>query len=222
MAEEKIIDDEEEKKKKELAELENQQRISITSANQNFFNNEPNVDAENNQPINPSASKGNSETEQKIAVPKLPEGDFSVADKYIKISKYCEAASYWSKIMPWIFIPLAIGAMMTGLGVLSLVFVAIASVSIITIYAGSEFKDVFEDLAIKEEKGVVEKNKTNLQEYYKKCEELNIEPLSPNAKLKDKDKAKITEAQQRALDQTCQQQAAQAAKQAQQAAEQSK
>lgn len=223
MAEEKSLTDEEEKKKKELAE----QAVIITPANNHFFESKSENNVEK-QPANTPANtpvkndnKDNKEDEEKVKVPELPKADFSVSNKYIKLSKNFETVSYWSKIMPWIFIPLAIGAAMTGLGILSLVFVAIATFSIVMIHAGGELKDAFEDLAIKEEKSVVEANKSNLQEYYKQCKELNIEPLSPNVELKDSEKTKITAAQQRALDQTCQQQAAQATKQSQQA-EQSK
>lgn len=190
MAEQDLIDEEEEKKKKELEAKKAQQAISITSADKNFFNKQSSKEDEKQAP----------------KVPQLPELDLTSSKRCKTLSKYFETTSYFAKVLTWILIPLTIGAFATGLGVFASILMFLAVISIGFVYGGGELKDIFEDFAIKDEKAAVKANAPKLQEYYKKCEELNIEPLSPNKGLDKEDKNKIKDAQQRALNQTYQQQ----------------
>ena len=198
MAEQDLIKEEEEKKKKELeAQKDRQQAISITSADKNFFNNK--------QPEKENKDD-KEEQEQEPKVPDLPEPDFTSSKKCKTLSKYFETSSYFAKVLTWILVPLTIGAFATGLGIVATILMVLTVVSIGFVYGGGELKDIFEDYALKDEKAAVKANAPKLQEYYKKCEELNIEPLSPNKDLPKDDKDKIKAAQQRAIDQTYQQQ----------------
>lgn len=194
---ETVLSEEEEKKKRELQKQQaNQKAANITNADKNFF------------------EEGKSKEKE---APKLPEPDFGASDKFKNMAKQFEAASYISKPLIWILIPLTIGAFAAGLGVLATVFMTLAFASIVMMYAGGELKDICEDYAIKEEKAAVKKNEGPLKEYYQKCEELENEPKSPNLNLKN-----VKEIDKEKLRQSALYQASQQAQQPKASAEQSK
>lgn len=194
---ETVLSEEEEKKKRELQKQQaNQKAANITNADKNFF------------------EEGKSKEKE---APKLPEPDFGTSDKFKNMAKQFEAASYISKPLIWILIPLTIGAFAAGLGVLATVFMTLAFASIVMMYAGGELKDICEDYAIKEEKKAVQDNAKPLKEYYQKCAELENEPKSPNLNLKD-----VKEIDKEKLRQSALYQSSQQAQQPKASAEQSK
>lgn len=194
---ETVLSEEEEKKKRELQKQQaNQQAANITNADKNFF----------------EEGKG-----KEKEAPKLPKPDFSTSDKFKDMAKQFEAASYISKPLIWILIPLTIGAFAAGLGVLATIFMTLAFASIVMMYAGGELKDICEDYAIKEEKAAVKKNEGPLKEYYQKCAELENEPKSPNLNLKN-----VKEIDKEKLRQSALYQSSQQAQQPKASAEQSK
>ena len=132
------------------------------------------------------------EKKKKEQVPVRPTPDFTLADKFSKISKNCEMASYFCKLMPWLLVPLGIGFCAGGALILGPILLTLAAFAFIGSQVFAEYKDNFEQAMIKEEKAAVQKNEPKLQQYYEQCAEMDIDPSQAQATNKEKDLPKAT------------------------------
>ena len=123
-------------------------------------------------------------------LPVRPRPDFTLADQFAKISKNCELASYYCKLLPWLLIPFGIGLCAGGFALLGPLLLVLGIFSYIGSQICSEYKDNFEQAMLKEEKAAVAKNEPKLQAYYEQCAELGIDPNQAPAKSESKQKNK--------------------------------
>lgn len=154
-------------------------------------------------------------TENKTPV--MPKADFSYSDKFIARSKQCEQIAWVAQPLTWMMFPLLIGSAAAGFAILPIIFTLLGGISWMTWQCGGMLKDVFEEMAIAEEKEVVKKNAPKLHEYYDECELAGIVPESPNSKLKTNKPLNYN-----LINQTQASQAAKASQESQKSTEQSK